>query len=274
MTSKSGGSENLCAPAMPPLNPGSCRTGRLHRARLSGMDTDRSLRVLVLHSPLMGPPSLAPLAQSLAAAGHEVVLPDLTAVADEPRPAWMVDSAISAAGEESVDVVVAHSGAGAVLPLVGEAVHAGALVFLDAVLPTPGEAVHVLDADQQRLLDEHTDHDGRVGRWTTWWPRDAIELMLPDPAERDRIASSCPRVPRSFWDHEIPLPARWAPAGFIALGVAYREELERAASLGWPCRSLGRHHLAAVTDPEDVAAAVVEVAAELLADGETVERRP
>lgn len=231
------------------------------------MDTDRSLRVLALHSPLIGPPSLAPLGESLVAAGHEVLLPDLTGVADEPRPAWVVDSVISAVADRSVDVVVAHSGAGALLPLVGQATHAGALVFLDAVLPTLGEAVHVMDVFQQRRLDEHTDRDGRVARWTTWYPRDVIDFMLPDPADRDRIADACPRVPRSFWDHEVPLPARWAPAGFIALGVGYRDELERAANFGWPCRSLGRHHLATVTEPDDVATAVVNIAAELLGAG-------
>jgi hypothetical protein len=68
------------------------------------------------------------------------------------------------------------------------------------------------------------------------------ELMLPDAAMRDRVADACPRVPRAFWEHEIPLPVRWAPAGFVALGMAYRQELERAAGLGgpWARRRVGQ----------------------------------
>lgn len=228
------------------------------------MTDPASLRLLLLHSPLVGPVSLAPTAARLRERGHAVLLPDLTGVADDPHPAWLVDRAIGAAGDGPVDVVVAHSGAGALLPTVGAGTSAGALVFLDAVVPAPGATEHVADLRQRRLLDEQTGADGRVAPWITWWPADLVAAMLPDAALREQVAAACPRVPRSLWEHPVPLPVTWAPAAYVALGAAYADELADARTRGWPSRSLGLHHLATITAPARVAAAVLEVIHDLV----------
>lgn len=222
-------------------------------------------RVLLLHSPLVGPSSLAPLAEALSARGHEVVLPDLTAVADHPRPAWVVDAALAAAEDGTVDLVVPHSGAGAVAPLVAAGARARGLVFLDAVLPDPDAPEHHADAAQLAALDEHVAADGRLSPWLSWWPDDLVATLLPDPEQRARVAADCPPVPRAFYDRPVRLPGRWPPAGYVALGGAYVDEVARAGSRGWPCRSLGLHHLATVTAPDTVADAVEDVARALLA---------
>lgn len=226
------------------------------------MPGDR-LHVLALHSPLVGPPSLVPLVATLAARGHVVELPDLTGVAEQPRPTWMIDAAIAAADGVQVDVVLAHSGAGAILPVVASAVGAAAAVFVDAVLPAPTDDRFVHDEAMRDALAVHTAADGRLRPWLEWWDDDVVRALLPDPVDRAMIAAACPRLPISFYDHDVPLPATWVPGAYVALGGGYPDELARAADLGWPCRSLGLAHLATVTHPAAVAEVVLEVVGEL-----------
>ncbi len=218
-------------------------------------------RWLLLHSPLVGPSSLASTAAVLRDAGDVVVLPDLTGVAAAPLPTWMVDRAVAEAG--SADIVVAHSGAGALLPTVSASTGARAAVFLDAVLPTPGATTWSTEPAQQTLLHEHLGSDGRLAPWLSWWPDEVVERLLPDPVVRRAIAAECPRLPVSFYEHPVPLPATWVPCAYVALGGAYADEEARAAALGWPVRSLGRSHLATVTHPDAVVAALLEVVADL-----------
>ncbi len=222
---------------------------------------DGGRRFLLLHSPLVGPASLAPTASALVDVGHDVVLPDLTGVADEPRPAWMVDRALDAGA--GVDVVVAHSGAGALLPVVAAGAGARAAVFLDAVLPEVGARSWTADDAQRALFEEHTQPDGRLRPWLEWWPPALVEQLLPDPVVRAEVAGACPRLPASFYDHAVPLPRAWVPSAYVALGGAYADEVRRAADHGWPVRSLGRSHLATVTHADEVAAAILEVLADV-----------
>lgn len=218
-------------------------------------------RFLLLHSPLVGPSSLAPTAAALTDVGHDVVLPDLTGVVDQPRPTWMIDRALDAGAD--VDVVVAHSGAGALLPVVTAGTGARAAVFLDAVLPEVGAATWTADAAQRTLFQEHTQPDGRLRPWAEWWPSTLVEQLLPDPAVRAEFVGSCPRLPVSFYDHPVPLPPAWAACAYVALGGAYADEVRRAADHGWPVRSLGRSHLATITHADEVAATILDVLAEL-----------
>lgn len=216
------------------------------------------MTILLLHSPLVGPSSLAPLADALRGWGHDVCLPDLTSVARDPRPGHLVARTLAVAPDD-VESVVAHSGAGAVLPWVAsELAGDPSAVFLDAVLPAADVDVHVAPEAQRALLDEQTDQDGLLRPWLDWWQDDIVEAMLPDPVQREAIRADGPRLPRRFFDHDIPVPA-WPPSAYIALGSAYGDELLDARSRGWTTAEMGLHHLATMTHPTDVATVLREV---------------
>lgn len=216
-----------------------------------------------MHSPLVGPASLEPIANALEAAGHAALLPDLTGVVRAPRPTWMIDAALAAAEDRDVDVVIGHSGSGALLPVVAAGLAARVMVFLDAVLPTPGTSAWRPDEAMRAVLDDHVGADGRLAPWLDWWDERLVAQLLPSPDQRAAIARDCHRLPVSYYDHPVPVPSRWTPAAYVALGGAYADELRRAADLGWPCRSLGLSHLATVTHPDEVATAVQDVLEQL-----------
>lgn len=221
------------------------------------------MRFLLVHSPLVGPGTLHPLAEELAARGHSATTPDLRGVVDDPRPAWLIGRIVSDSAHDGVDVAVAHSGAGAILPTVADRVGARAAVFLDAVLPQVGAEEHVAPAGQRTLLAEHVDEEGILRPWLTWWPDEVVAQLLPDPQQRAALTAEQPRLPVSFYDEQVQLPTTWVPSAFVALGGAYRDELETARGHGWPTRSLQLTHLATVTSPVQTADAVLSVVAEL-----------
>jgi hypothetical protein len=92
---------------------------------------------------LVGPSTVTRLATALEARGWTTTVPDLRDALDSP--ARFASRAVERS--DSVEVVIGHSGAGAVLPVVAERTAAVAMIFIDAVLPdasdrfTPSERV-------------------------------------------------------------------------------------------------------------------------------------
>src|SRR4051812_4506928 len=113
------------------------------------------ITAVLVHSPFLGPASLRPLADALAAHGHpaeellagssiDVVLLDLRpSVVSAPVHQVLVGAFADAVGEEELAgqvVLIGHSGAGPLLPAFADALEdtVTGLVFLEAGLPTRG----------------------------------------------------------------------------------------------------------------------------------------
>lgn len=100
--------------------------------------------MLLVHSPLVGPSTWAPMAEVLTAPGHEVSVPDLRAAAKSGDPYAFIDAA--RAGVSAATAVIAgHSGAGFFLPSIAAGCSTSPqLLFVDAGIPpacgsaTPG----------------------------------------------------------------------------------------------------------------------------------------
>src|SRR5215469_18791295 len=98
-------------------------------------------RLLLVHSPLVGPATWDLVAGRLAERGCEVNVPDLTATVTAqppycPRQAEII--ADSASGQPSI--FIGHSGAGPLLAAAGALTgQARGYIFADAGLPIPGQ---------------------------------------------------------------------------------------------------------------------------------------
>jgi hypothetical protein len=209
------------------------------------------MRAVIVHSPLVGPATVLPLADHLAALDVVAVVPDLRDAVGSPER-FRLRATEAAAG---ADVVIGHSGAGAFLPAIAEGVGAAAVVFVDAVVP---EAVDASRPSQQllELLDAVPTADGSLAPWNEWWPSAVMDQLVPDATQRRRVVAEIPRVPRSFYDTAVPLPPAWwtRPSGYLQLSPAYDDDLARASHWGWPTARRSGRHLDTCAHPRSVAA--------------------
>ena len=213
--------------------------------------------LLVLPSPFLGPEPYRPVVAALSSRGYAAsVAPSPgSPVAGDLLAAW------SALAAELDDVVLLpHSNAGYVAPAVSAA--AGApVVFVDAALPAAPGATRLAPPAFRSHLATLAGPDGRLPRWTRWWPREDLAAVLPD-ALFDRVDAVLPEVPLSYVDGEVPVPTGWQAGrcAYLAFGSTYAEELELAVRHGWPHRRLaGAGHLHLLVEPDGTAAAVADL---------------
>ncbi len=103
--------------------------------------------VVLLHSPLVGPLTWAPVTRELRQRGIGTVLPVLTDQDSSDLPYWVQHAAAVARRLEPMPldsglILVGHSGAGPLLPAIGAfSPHPVAgYIFVDAGLPHPGQS--------------------------------------------------------------------------------------------------------------------------------------
>lgn len=221
---------------------------------------------VLVHSPLVGPSTWAGVAGVLAGDGHRVVIPSLAAVTAAGPPfarpaAEKVAAAVAAADVDGPVAVVAHSGAGPLLPAIGAALagRAACHLFVDAALPDPGRTrLADLHPSLRSHLADLVGDDLHLPPWHEWWGPGTIELLVPDPGLRAALVAEGNRLPHAMFEEPLPVTAGWpdAPCGYLRLSEGYVAEEARASGLGWPVSTLAGTHLEPVNDPERVAAAI------------------
>lgn len=140
-------------------------------------------------------------------------------------------------------VLVGHSAAGRLIPLVAEQLGDPACVFVDAQLPgfpppdTDGEdwfLAHV------RSLAVH----GTLPPWSEWWGAAAWERLVPDPERRATLEAAMPRVPLRAVEEVPPTPTAWdGRAAYLQLSELFTDQAGEAARRGWPVTHLDGGHL-------------------------------
>lgn len=215
------------------------------------------VRFGLIHSPLVGPDTWAPVAVELERRGHIALVPAITGAGWREH----VRAAAAALGERLAgrDVVLAgHSGAGPLLPAIGQALGrpVAGYVFVDAGLPHGGqsrlEAMRAeggpFAADLERML-------ARGGRYPTWAEADLAELV-PDARRRAQLVAGLqPRGADYFTEPlpDVPAPARCA---YVLFSPAYAVHAERARALGWPVAHVPGGHFHMLVEPRVVARAI------------------
>lgn len=218
--------------------------------------------LVLVHSPLVGPLTWARAAESLRARGYPVVVPALgRAESGPPYYRRFAETAARAVTHERAEgplVLVGHSGAGALLPAIAEAVEPGRVVcavFVDALLPHPGSAWFdtVPPALAERLRELAVG--GWLPPWHTWFPAEAVADLVPDAGLRDRFTAEVPRLPLAYFAEPAPEAPSWPPraGGYVRLSAAYDGVADEAERDGWPVHRADVGHLGILTSPDLVA---------------------
>lgn len=219
--------------------------------------------MLLAHPPLLPVSVWHGLSRELHRRGHHVESPDLTASLRRSASAtqwWRaaLDAdrlARDVRGDKPPDLLVAWSGAGALAPLLCAQRAPATLVLLDAVLPEdtgvtrPGDAVRAFVAALGRTPE------GRLPRWTRWWPASVLAQTLPDDRLRSDLDADTPELPADFFDQAPPSPEGWIPPArrYVRLSEAYAAEADLARSRGWEVEAVEADHLWPLTRPGRVA---------------------
>jgi hypothetical protein len=218
--------------------------------------------LLLLPSPFLGPAPYAPVAAALSSRGY--------AASVAPSPASPVAADLIASWGALVadlgDVVlVPHSNAGYLAPAVS-ATSGAPVVFVDAALPAGPGPTRLAPPAFRSHLATLAGPDGRLPRWTRWWPREDVAAVLPDPWF-ERLDAGLPELPLSYVDDAVPVPTGWQDGrcAYLAFGSTYADELDLAVRHGWPHRRLaGAGHLHLLVEADEAAAAVAGLVARVV----------
>jgi hypothetical protein len=213
----------------------------------------------LVHSPLVGPTTWWWVADELRAGGDDVVIPRI--VPGSLLDGWrsVVSQVASQLSGTTGAVIVAHSGAGPLLPRIVEEAGAiePALVFVDAGIPPIAGEAALMPAE---LLEELTclAHDGVLPPWSEWFGPDVMATLIPDAEKRRLVTGELPRVPIRYLSGSIPAVRPWPASknGYVLLSEAYADDAKEARERGWEVVEIGGQHLDIVTRPRTVAEAI------------------
>lgn len=225
---------------------------------------------LLIHSPIVGPDTWAPVAALLRGGGDEVVVPTLRMGEAAPYARRHVDEATaSPLPVASRPVLVAHSGAGGLVAAIGRRLRAAgtppaAYVLADAGVPA-ADGVSRLDqlrAEVPALADQ-LDALFAAGDRFPSWTDEQLAPLVPDPGRRAGLLAGLQPAPAGYWTEPLPVTPGWpdAPGAVVLFSGSYEPTAQFAGTRGWPLRRLAAdNHFLPLADPAAVAAALVALA--------------
>ncbi|HEY3956145.1 MAG TPA: alpha/beta fold hydrolase [Streptosporangiaceae bacterium] len=230
---------------------------------------------VLMHSPVVGPATWAPVAEELTRRGHQVSVPALAGFTTggppfTPRLLRRAHAQIEQARTKAERLVlVVHSGAGAFAPYLAAGL-AGAevtVIFADAALPPEDGQGRVIDEAFLPFVRDLAD-GGLVPSWPQWWPAAELAPLFPDLATRERVSREAAPLPLAFFEEMLPpLPEEWRSCrcAFLRFSEGYQQPARQAAARGWPVRELPGDHLHMLVAPAAVAEAITSLAGTLQA---------
>lgn len=226
---------------------------------------------VLIHSPLVGPFTWALTAEALRQRGVEVVVPTLVNDPTRSAPYWLqhaeaVRQAVRDVADDRAVLLVAHSGAGPLLPAVRQALPhpTGGYLFIDAGWPEDNKSR--LDLFEDPSTAEEFRHSAVDGLLPVWSEED-LRPVIPDEGIRRRFASELRPTPLAVYAEALPVFPGWpdAPCGYLRFGnnPAYDRSSLLARRAGCPVRQMEGEHFHMLVDPEAVADALMALAREI-----------
>ena len=222
---------------------------------------------VLIHSPLVGPLTWSLVAQELQRRGFEVVVPKLKDTIDSKDPFWKqhaesVSRSLAGLSQEIPAILVAHSGAGPLLPVMRQAIPnpVHAYVFVDAGLPKNGatrlDLMRSEEASWAKEFQEYLESGGRFPNWSA----DDLHEIIPDNNLRQQMVSEINPRGLYFFSEPIPVFAGWpdAPCIYILSSEPYRRAEAEARQAGWKTYLLEAGHFHMLVNPKAVTELILD----------------
>jgi len=225
------------------------------------------LTVALIHSPLVGPFTWQLVRDELLKRQIDTLVPPLIDHPDSTLPYWQQHAQSVAQGLAQIPrdrriVLVAHSGAGPLLPAIRQALpHTiGGYVFVDAGLPRDGLSRLELMRLQDQSWAAEFQQSLLQGRRFPDWTFDDLRDIVPDADSLRRLMAELQPRTLPFFSEPLPVFDGWpdAPCAYIKLSAPYTRDAAQARHAGWPVREVNAGHFHLLVDPVSVADWIVD----------------
>ncbi len=221
----------------------------------------------LIHSPLVGPYTWALVAEELRQRGYPVVVPELSSPAKASQPYWQLHAqavveALQEIPAELPLLLVAHSGAGPILPAIKMAMRnpVAGYIFADAGWPEDGKSR--LDVVGDPLQVERFRRSMQ-GEFLPVWSDAELREVIPDDEIRRSFVCELRPLPLAVYVEPLPVFAGFpdAPCGYLRFGPnpAYDHSAWQALQHGCKQIRLEGTHFHMLVKPVEVAEALIQL---------------
>lgn len=227
---------------------------------------------VLVHSPLVGTLTWKLVAEQIRQRGFDVIVPRLNDSADSKVPYWKqhaesISRELAPIPDDRALILVAHSGAGPLLPVIREALRnpIHAYVFVDAGIPVKDATrLEMMKSEDSNWAQEFKIYLEGGGRFPNWNSEDLSEI-LPDANVREELAADLRPRGLDFFNEPIPVFAGWpdAPCVYLLFSPPYRRAEVQARQMGWQTYTLEAGHFHMLVDPQAVTDLIIGAVQEL-----------
>jgi pimeloyl-ACP methyl ester carboxylesterase len=233
---------------------------------------DKNSIYVLIHSPLVGPLTWRLVAEQLRQRGADVLVPLLRDSTGTKEPFWKqhaesVAAALAQLPENTPVTLVAHSGAGPLLPAIRAALTqpVRAYVFVDAGIPHAGATrLDLMRSEDPEWAEQFQGELEHGGHFPTWSFDDLQEVLPEESLRRQMIAELRPRG-LDFFTEPIPVFDGWpdAPCIYIQFSPTYEKPAAQARQMGWLAYRLDAGHFHMLVDAQFVTDLIVRFTAKI-----------
>ncbi len=212
---------------------------------------------ILIHSPLVGGLTWTLVADQMRQRSLDVMVPILNDSPDSKEPFWKqhaesVSQALVDIPKDTAVTLVAHSGAGPLLPVLRQSIPnpVRAYVFVDAGIPQANATrLDMMKSEESNWAQEFQAYLESGGSFPNWTSDDLREILPNDKIRQQLVSELRPRA-LDFFTEPIPVFDGWpdAPCVYILFSPPYKRAEVQARQMGWLTYELEAGHFHMLVD--------------------------
>lgn len=222
---------------------------------------------VLIHSPLVGGLTWTLVAEQMWQHGYSVIVPILSDLEISKDPSWKQHA--DSVAQALVDIppgtnviLVAHSGAGPLLPIIRKNIpnRIRAYVFVDAGIPRDGATRLDLMRSEDPEWAKGFEESLQSGEQFPKWSSDDLREIVPDENLRKKLVAEIRPRGLDFFTEPIPVFHGWpdAPCVYIQFSAPYERPAAQGRQAGWQIYKLSVGHFHMLVDASAVTDIIFE----------------